>query len=251
MRLVCLYDFSSTADLALESAAFLVHAGKHELVLYHVCEEEELNEKKSALKQRADGLKPGVHATYYLDTGDFLEAFAEYLRRWPPDMLVFCTRGLHGWKQHLLGAQSVHLCEMCPAPALVLNHRALQKSSGEIICNVNYDGNITAIEPLLRDVLIPAGFYRCVVHAVDDGGEGLSNLRQAEEILKQMPLEVAVHLEPKTVSSLGLAGDIIRFAARRPADLLLCRIKQGQLPTRHSDWERLLNNEEGLPVLVF
>lgn len=253
MRFLCLYDFSEHASIALQTAVFL--AGKirgSDLTLFHVCDEAHFEERKNALKETVGNISAAVRATYFLDSGDFFERFESYVKLYPPDLLIFCTRGVHGWRQQLFGPNSVHLCSLCPSPALILNTHPFESDEGVIVWNANYE--LPADETLSRNIMTlfsRAGRFRWLIHAVDDNNEAPENALRLEKQLLSYGADVRIQLEPKSLPSLGLAGDIIRFAAERDARMIVCGIKEASLPTWRSDAERLINNEAGLPVLLY
>lgn len=252
MRFLCLYDFSQHASIALQSASFLAAKVKESnLEIFHACEEDQFEVRRKALKEIADHLSSQIKTSYFLDSGDFFERFEAYVRFNPPDLLVFCTRGVHGWRQQLFGPNSIRLCELCPSPVLILNSKPFEAEDGLLMWNANYAPPSVETVQFLSRLFAQVGRFRWLIHVVGDEQEAVENARLTETFLRQEGVQASVHAEAKSLPSLGLGGDIIRFSEERDACLIVCGFKHASLPTWRSDAERLINNEAGIPVLIY
>jgi nucleotide-binding universal stress UspA family protein len=252
MRFLCLYDFSEHASVALQTASFLASKVKgSELIVFHVCDEHQFEAHRKALKNITEGLVPDTRASYFLDSGDFFERLEAYVRLNPPDLLIFCTRGVHGWRQHVFGPNSIRLCELCPSPVIILNSGPFEADEGAIVWNANYAPPVPETVHFLNEIFSQTGRFRWLVHVVDDEQEAIENARLVETLLTSEGAAASLHVEAKSLPSLGLGGDIIRFSSERDARLIVCGFKNASLPTWRSDAERLINNEAGIAVLIY
>lgn len=220
-------------------------------MIFHVCDENQFEAHRKALKDITVGLTPDIRASYFLDSGEFFERLEAYLRFNPPDLLIFCTRGVHGWRQHVFGPNSIRLCELCPSPVFILNTGPFEADEGSLVWNANYVPPMPETVRILNEIFSQTGHFKWLIHVIDDEQEALQNARLIETLLTSEGAAASLLAEVKSLPSLGLGGDIIRFSSERDARLIVCGFKNASLPTWRSDAERLINNEAGIPVLIY
>jgi len=250
---MCLFDFSEQSYLALQSCISLVNSSNDmEILLYHVCEENALQERIEKLRNVINQYSKRDKINFHIDTGEFFEAFEKYVQFSPPDFLVFCTHGAQGIRQLFFGANSVRVCEVCPSPALILSKKPLNPQSERIVWNFNYQGFSESLFQLFTRFIIKSYPATIFIHEVD-GGNILNN--QFLPITESQFIEKGFQLkkikEEKSEPTLGIAPDILKFAESRDADLLVVGIKKSQHPMARSDAERIINNKTGIPVIFY
>src|SRR4030095_16267889 len=134
------FDFSDTAQLALEHASFMAKLHKAEITLLHVVEtysfasaisqafsktQSEFESKvesgaKERLQQIAEELhrKDGIHVKFRTDVGKIYKTITHVAQEISADIIVMGTHGVSGFQELLVGSNTYRVVSGAECPIL-------------------------------------------------------------------------------------------------------------------------------------
>lgn len=198
------YDFSETADLALEHAVFMAKLHKAEILLLHVIEsysftsaishafgksqaefeskiENTANEKLQELTVKLHH-DSGMGVKHLTEVGKIYKTIVNIAERESVDIIIMGTHGVSGFQEFLIGSNTYKVVMAAPCPVISVQTHATKIGFKNIILPI--DNSQTSRQKVKHAVEI-AKHYNSVVHVI-----GISSI---SEIEMQRRFDLKVH----------------------------------------------------------
>jgi nucleotide-binding universal stress UspA family protein len=251
-------DFSETAQKAVEQAIMLAKVTSENLTLVHIAGENSPTDTGQKLEQLCEEITRtnGVKAGYVIQKEqDLTEDISRVIEKEGPRYTVIGTHGLKGLAQHLFGARILNVIRPLTMPSLVLQREtATQAVFKRILLPVDdidgFDEKVHSAAEFAKlfdsEVLLYA-----IHHPMCDRNKVMEHIALSRNVLGAAGIRFTETEEEPTVFSAGMAKQTLQFAQTQNADLIVISlaetVNKGQL--NKADCERILNNEQHLPVL--
>ncbi len=198
------FDFSETAELALEHGAFMAKLMKAEITMLHVIEsysftsaltsafsktqiEYEEKVESSAndkFREIADKIhhQTGMPVHYQTTRGKIYRAIVQAAKDMNSDVIIMGTHGASGFQEFLVGSNTYKVVMSAPCPVISVQTHAKKIGFHDIILPIDNSPTSRQKVPIITEF---ARNYKSVVHVV-----GLMTMTDAD---LQRTFEVKVH----------------------------------------------------------
>ena len=255
-EILVLDDFSPVSDKALEVAGIWAHALKLQLVSLHICEDEAAcDTAKERMRERALTLaQPGL-AKAFARTGNLFREIRSCYIHEHPSMLVFGTHGVHGIRQVLFGANSMHIVGETACPVLLLQQQTPRRLAARwlVLNNTPWDAHsIHRLCSLMKSAAGQAGLLHISLNMDDLSDEDTAALDATTHLFRDAGVQVHAEGVVRKGFGAGLSHQVFDYLGLGGYDLLV--LSRHSYPVLgktayEADCEALINNPAGIPVL--
>lgn len=266
------YDFSETADLALEHAKFMAKLHKADIHLLHVIEsysftsaishafgkaQSEFEEKiessaNERLQQLADTLHhdSGMSVTYTAEVGKIYKKIVSMAEEIDASLIIMGTHGVSGFQDLLVGSNTYRVVMASPCPVISVQTHSTKVGFKNIILPID---NSPASRQKVKHAVELAKHYNSVVHVV-----GLMTMSDPE---LQRKFEVKVHqvqhyLEEHEVAHASkvfktdnTASTTLEYAGQINGDLIITMTDQVGSSLFMGNAAQQIINQSKIPVM--
>jgi nucleotide-binding universal stress UspA family protein len=271
-RILIPYDFSETAELALEHAIFMAKLHKAEILLLHIVEsysftsaisnafsksqtEYETKIETSAnvrLKEIADRIHQanGMKVTATTESGKIYKKIISIAEEKDIDIIVMGTHGSSGFQEFLAGSNAFRVVMGAPCPVISVQTHAKKIGFKDIVLPVD---NSTVSRQKVRFAIEIAKHYNSVVHIA--GIMTMSDVelqRRFEVKVHQVKEYVEEHEVPYTVKMFkgdNVAALTTDYANQINADLIVIMTEQESSNLFMGSYAQQIINHSKIPVM--
>ncbi|MCC6541742.1 MAG: universal stress protein [Flavobacteriales bacterium] len=258
--ILCATDLSPTSDDAVRAADAIAIRLSKRTTLLHVLEKgersDEGREQVLALMNAQSG-KAGAteRTTNKLRDGDPLKAIAEESKQ-GHSLLVLCTHGGKGLRQHLFGTDILKLVRHAATPSIVVQEGVrieglLKRIVMPVAAHADIDRLLDAVISLARSFDADVHVYQLVRPGEAPSPELLANKAKMLHRLSQEGIRHQDVIEPSTAFSIGFAQATIGYAEKTGAGALaiMAHASDEYRYIADAEKERILSNAPRIPVL--
>ncbi len=271
-RILIPYDFSETAELALEHATFMAKLHKAEIHLLHVIEsysftsaisnafsksqnEYETKIETSAnvrLQEIGDKLHhdSGMKVVFKTEVGKIYKKIIGVAEEMNIDVIVMGTHGASGFQEFLMGSNSYRVVMGAPCPVITVQTHAKKIGFKDIILPVD---NSSVSRQKVKHAVELAKHYNSVLHIA--GIMTMSDVeiqRRFEVKIHQVKEYVEEHEIPYTVKMFkgeNIASLTMEYASQINADLIIIMTEQESAGLFMGSFAQQVVNHSKIPVM--
>ncbi len=265
-------DFSETASLAIEHAAFTAQIFKAELVLLHVVEkhwetfsivapelkisapEDFMNLVERKLENIADEIrsKYGVKSTCVAADGNIFNEIIDVSKEYSIDLVVMGTHGVSGFEEFFIGSNAYKVVTQSTCPVITVQSHAKKLGFKDILLPI--DDSLHSRQKI-NQVIVLAKHFASKIHIVGlvDSNDEMERkkfeikLDQIEEYVKKCNLSFT----RKTVMGTNQAQMTNEYANTANVDLIVIMTDQDENITGRlmGTYAQQIVNHSKIPVL--
>lgn len=260
-HILCLVDFTDTANIALEQSIALARAKNLGVSICHILpdtapddEEEELRDKLQPMCNRVE--RAGLKCELQLERGQLFEEVEEIVKRTHPYLVVVGTHGKRGLRQNLFGSDIYKLVRHISVPTLVVNDNSKVVKDGfrKVMLPVaSHPDYLTKVEQTCRVLAQNGTVYIFEIHRPgeaysDQMGE---NMEATKKYLDEQGVRWKYLEKDSDHYSVGFSRETLEYAGSHNFDLIsiMTNVSEENRSFGKADKENLLLNQQGLPVL--
>jgi len=266
------YDFSETAELALEHATFMAKLHKAEIYLLHVIEsysftsaisnaftksqtEYESKIESSAnqrLKEIGDKMHhdSGMKVAFDTEVGKIYKKIIHVAEEKNADIIVMGTHGVSGFQEYLMGSNSYRVVTGAPCPVITVQTHAKKIGFKDIVLPID---NSPVSRQKVNYAIEIAKHYNSVVH--------IAGIMTMSDVEMQRRFEVKVHQVKEFVEEFEVPytvkmfkGDNIAtitmdYATQINADLIVIMTEQESSGLFMGSFAQQIVNHSKVPVM--
>jgi nucleotide-binding universal stress UspA family protein len=256
--ILCATDLTPASEKALHAASVIATRLAAGVTLLHVLDRQEKDHHDRVVEQM-DGQVTRVAAndrvTHKLLTGDFMKRIVEETAQ-AHSLLVLCTHGPHGLRQHLFGADILKLVRHAATPSLVVQEGVainglLQRIVLPVAAHADIDKLLDMVVTLATAFAADVHVYQLIRPGETASPELLANKQRMIERLRAEGLRHEEVNEPSSLFSIGFAEPTIRYAQRVGAGAIaiMAHASDEYRYIADAEKERLLVNDARIPIL--
>jgi nucleotide-binding universal stress UspA family protein len=266
------FDFSETAELALEHAVFMAKLHKADILLLHVVEsfsfasaissafgksQSEFESKmESSAKDRLQSLTEKLHhdsgmaVSYKIESGKIYKKIMSIAEEDKADIIVMGTHGVSGFQEFLVGSNTYRVVMSAPCPVISVQTHAKKIGFKNIILPID---NSHSSRQKVKHAVEIAKHYNSVVH--------IAGMMTMTDVDLQRRFEVKIHQVrdyfeehevPHTVKVFktdNTAATTEEFAAQVNADLIMIMTDQEGSGIFMGNFAQQIINHSKIPVM--
>jgi nucleotide-binding universal stress UspA family protein len=271
-RILIPYDFSETAELALEHATFMAKLHKAEIHLLHVVEsysftsaisnafsksqtEYETKIETSAnvrLKEIADKLhhNSGMKVIFTTEVGKIYKKIIQVAQEMNIDLIMMGTHGSSGFQEFLIGSNSYRVVMGAPCPVVTVQTHTKKVGFKDIVLPID---NSSVSRQKVKQAVEIAKHYNSVLHIA--GIMTMSDVemqRRFEVKIHQVKEYVEEHEIPYTVKMFkgdNIATVTMDYSSQINADLIIIMTEQESAGLFMGSFAQQIVNHSKIPVM--
>ncbi len=250
------FDFSETADLALEHAVFMAKFNKAEIILLHVVESfsfaaaisaafgKSQSEFESKMESSAaDKLKElavklhhdsGMMVTPIIEKGKIYKKINNLAEEKRVDVIVMGTHGSGGAQDHVVGSNTFKVVMNAPCPVISVQAHATKVGFKNILLPID---NSHSSRQKVKHALEIARHYNSVVH--------IAGLMTMSDIDMQRRFEIKVHQVRDYFEEHEIAHTTKVFKTENPASVISDYSQQ-----LNADLIMIMTDQEGSGIFM-
>lgn len=271
-RILIPFDFSETAELALEHAVFMAKLHKADILLLHVVEsfsfasaissafgksQSEFESKmESSAKDRLQNLTEKLHhdsgmsVSFKIDNGKIYKKIMSVAEEEKVDIIVMGTHGVSGFQEFLVGSNTYRVVMSAPCPVISVQTHAKKIGFKNIILPID---NSHSSRQKVKHAVEIAKHYNSVVH--------IAGMMTMTDVDLQRRFEVKIHQVrdyfeehevPHTVKVFktdNTAATTEEFATQVNADLIMIMTDQEGSGIFMGNFAQQIINHSKIPVM--
>lgn len=271
-RILIPFDFSETAELALEHAVFMAKLHKADILLLHVVEsfsfasaissafgksQSEFESKmESSAKDRLQNLTEKLHhdsgmsVSFKIDSGKIYKKIMSVAEEEKVDIIVMGTHGVSGFQEFLVGSNTYRVVMSAPCPVISVQTHAKKIGFKNIILPID---NSHSSRQKVKHAVEIAKHYNSVVH--------IAGMMTMTDVDLQRRFEVKIHQVrdyfeehevPHTVKVFktdNTAATTEEFATQVNADLIMIMTDQEGSGIFMGNFAQQIINHSKIPVM--
>lgn len=260
-------DFTEEAQNAVAHAASIAKAGRDEIRLVHIVNNDTKSKLKKAqeslddLRNRMDGMakeisaQHGIKADFHLREGSIFSTIGEIAAETNARLLVMGTHGVVG-VQRIVGAFAVKVITTSPVPVIIVQRK--KPADHGIKTIVSPIDHSRETKQKIIHIVSMAKTFDSEVHlfASFEDDEFLVNARNnniawAENLLRKNGVTFKVDQAEK--SGGGHAKQSIKYASEVGADMMVILTDDSEVSVKEfvlgPDHEKIINNDAQIPVM--
>lgn len=271
-RILIPYDFSETAELALEHATFMAKLHKAEIHLLHVIEsysftsaisnafsksqsEYETKIETSAnvrLKEIADKLhhNSGMKVIVRTEVGKIYKKIIQVAEEMNIDLIMMGTHGSSGFQEFLIGSNSYRVVMGAPCPVVTVQTHSKKVGFKDIVLPID---NSSVSRQKVKQAVEIAKHYNSVLHIA--GIMTMTDVemqRRFEVKIHQVKEYVEEHEIPYTVKMFkgdNIATITMDYSSQINADLIIIMTEQESAGLFMGSFAQQIVNHSKIPVM--
>ena len=266
------YDFSETADLAIEHAVFMAKLHKAEIVLVHVIEsysfttaissafgksQSEFEEKiesstNDKLKQLTDKLHhdSGMKVTFKTEAGKIYRKIVGSADDLDADIIVMGTHGVSGFQDFLVGSNTYRVVMSAPCPVISVQTHSKKIGFKDIVLPID---NSHSSRQKVKHAVEIARHYSSIVH--------IAGVMTMSDVDMQRRFEVKIHQVQAFLEEHEIAHTVkifktdnspattMNYAQQINADLLVIMTDQEGSGIFMGNFAQQIINQSKIPVM--
>jgi nucleotide-binding universal stress UspA family protein len=266
------YDFSETADLALEHAVFMAKLHKAEIVLVHVIEsfsftsaissafgksQSEFEEKiessaNDKLVQLTEKLHhdSGMKVTFKTETGKIYKKIVSNANGNGADIILMGTHGVSGFQDFLVGSNTYRVVMSAPCPVISVQSHSKKIGFKDIVLPID---NSHSSRQKVKHCVEIAKHYNSIVH--------IAGLMTMSDVDMQRRFEVKIHQVQAYLEEHEVAHTVKIFKTDNPptttmnyshqinADLVIIMTDQESAGLFMGSYAQQIINQSKIPVM--
>lgn len=271
-RILIPYDFSETADLALEHAVFMAKLHKAEILLLHVIEtysftsaishafsksqsEFESKIESSAaekLQQLADKLHhdSGMGVQFRTEVGKIYKKINAVAEETQADLIVMGTHGVGGFQEFLVGTNTYRVVIGAPCPVISVQTHSRKIGFKNIVLPID---NSPTSRQKVKHALELARHYNSVIHVLGIMTMSDTDLQRRFELkIHQVADYLAKHEIPYTTKIFqgeNTTQITMDYATQSNADLIVIMTEQQGGNIFTGNFAQQIVNHSKIPVM--
>lgn len=266
------FDFSETAELALEHAVFMAKLHKADIILLHVMESysftsaisQAFGKSQTEFEQKIetsanDRLKEltsklhhdsGMGVQYRIESGKIYKSIVTVAEEMDVDIILMGTHGVSGFQEFLVGSNTYRVVMSAPCPVISVQTHAKKIGFKNIVLPI--DNSVSSRQKVKHCVEI-AKHYNSVVHIA--GMATMSDvdmLRRFDVKIHQVKDYLDEHEVPYTVKMFkgeNAASITMDFATQVNADLIIMMTDQEGSGIFIGNFAQQIINHSKIPVM--
>lgn len=266
------FDFSETADLALEHAVFMAKLHKAEIILVHVIEsysftsaissafgksQSEFEEKiestaKDKLAKLAEKLHhdSGMKVIFRIENGKIYKKIINVAEELEVDIILMGTHGVSGFQDFLVGSNTYRVVMGASCPVISVQSHAKKIGFKDIVLPID---NSTSSRQKVRHCVEIAKHYNSIVH--------IAGLMTMSDVDMQRRFEVKIHQVQSYLEEHEIAHTVkifktdnsptstMNYSNQINADLLIIMTDQEGSGLFMGNYAQQLINQSKIPVM--
>src|SRR6185503_13034058 len=230
-RILIPFDFSETAELALEHGTFMAKLFKAEIALLHVIEsysfasaitsafsktQSEYEEKvESSANDKFRDMATKIHhdtgmtVNYQTVRGKIYKSIVQVAKDLESDVIIMGTHGSSGFQEYLVGSNTFKVVSSGPCPVISVQTHAKKIGFHDIVLPIDNSGTSRQKVPLVTEM---AKHYKSVVH--------IAGLMTVTDVDLQRRFEVKVHQVKDFIEEHEIAHTVKIFKGDNPTTTL-------------------------------
>ncbi len=266
------YDFSETAELALEHSVFMAKLYKAELILLHVIESysftsaitQAFGKSQSEFEQKIessanDRLKElttklhretGVGFQYRTEVGKIYKKIVGIAHELSVDVIIMGTHGISGFQEFLIGSNTYRVVMSAPCPLISVQTHAKKIGFKNIVLPID---NSPSSRQKVKHAVEIARHYNSVVHiAAMATMSDIDMLRRFDVKIHQVKEYLDEHEVAYTVKMFkgdNAASITMDFASQVNADLIIMMTDQEGSGIFIGNFAQQIINHSKIPVM--
>ncbi len=258
MKIVVLIDYTEGSKIAYLQACKL--ATKFNGIVYALNIVALSDKANEATLKLADFIKTNYTSTNVqplIGIGNLFEAVPEALTEIQPSLVLICTHGVKGMKQHMFGANILKLVQAIPYPTIVLQaNNTVDLSEMKTILfpigpHENYNIKIQQTAKLAMLLNATIVMYEITKINLETDKIKAENMQNARTYFEENKINYKKIKEDAEVFSAGFSKQTLAFAQNNNVELisLMATISKNELIMKVADKENFVINNLGLPIL--
>ena len=266
------FDFSETADLALEHASFMAKLHKAELILVHVIEsysftsaitsafgksQSEFEEKiESSANDRLQQLTEKLHhdngmkVVYRTEAGKIYKKIVTIAVKEEADIIVMGTHGVSGFSDFVVGSNTYRVVMSAPCPVISVQAHSKKVGFKDIVLPID---NSPSSRQKVRHCVEIARHYNSIVH--------IAGMMTMSDVDMQRRFEVKIHQVQAFLEEHEIAHTVkvfktdnspattLNYSTQINADLLIIMTDQEGSGIFMGNYAQQLINQSKIPVM--
>jgi nucleotide-binding universal stress UspA family protein len=266
------YDFSETAELALEHAVFMAKLHKADIILVHVIEsysftsaissafgksqsefeekiESSANDKLQQLTERLHH-DSGMKVIHRTESGKIYKKIVGVAEEIEADMIVMGTHGVSGFQDFLVGSNTYRVVMGAPCPVISVQQHSKKIGFKDIVLPID---NSHSSRQKVKHAVEIAKHYNSIVHIA--GLMTMSDVdmqRKFEVKIHQVQAYLDEHEVPHTVKVFkteNASTTTMTYANQINADLLIIMTDQEGSGIFMGNYAQQIINQSKIPVM--
>ncbi len=271
-RILIPYDFSETADLALEHAVFMAKLHKAEIIVAHVIEsfsfstaissafgksQSEFDEKiTSSTNERLQALVDKLHhdsgmsVTFRTENGKIYKKLVGIAEEVSADIIIMGTHGVSGFQDFLVGSNTYRVVMAAPCPVISVQVHAKKIGFKDIVLPID---NSHASRQKVKHAVEIAKHYNSIVH--------VAGLMTMSDVDLQRRFEIKIHQVASYLEEHEVAHTVkifktdssptttLNYSSQINADLLIIMTDQEGSGIFMGNFAQQLINQSKIPVM--
>ena len=266
------FDFSETAELALEHAVFMAKLHKADIMLLHVVESfsfasaissafgksqsEFENKMETSAKEKLQSLTEKLHhdsgmsVSYKIDNGKIYKKIVSIAEEMNFDIIIMGTHGVSGFQEFLVGSNTYRVVMSAPCPVISVQTHAKKIGFKNILLPID---NSPSSRQKVKHAVEIARHYDSVVHVA--GMMTMSDpdmQRRCEMKIHQVRDFLEEHEIPHTVKLFktdNTASSTEEYATQINADLIMIMTDQEGSGFFMGNFAQQIINHSKIPVM--
>ena len=260
MKVAALVDFTEGSRMAFMQGEQMVKRFGGTLYAVHITESKHKSEEaKPHLQAFIDANnKEGVAVELIVGIGTLFEETGRQLSLIEPDLVMICTHGVKGVKQHLFGAYILRLVQSIPYASVVFQENnkfdlyKLENILFPLGPHEDFDIKIEQTTKLAKLLSAKVFIYEIQKPSVGSEPVKTQNTLKAKAYFDQHEVPYEKVSEDFETFSLGFFRQTISFANTHGIQLisLMATISKNEMMMKVADKEGFLVNESGIPIMT-
>lgn len=255
-----LIDFTEGSIIALQKAINLAHAAQANVAAVHIVSSPD-KVAKAEVQLNEFIHKHNVSAAEIaaiVTIGGLAEAAQEALRKVNPDLVLICTHGIVGVKQHLFGAQILKLVQGLSYPSIVIRSNStldfgkMNKIMMPIGPHPEFMLKIKQTGDLAKLLNATVVIYRINRPGLEFEDILVKNESNAIKYFESEKIPYTTTFEDLKVLSVGFSRQTLEYANENQIQILslMANVSRNDALFGYGDKESFLVNENGVAILV-
>ena len=266
------YDFSETAELAIEHAVFMAKLHKAEIILLHIIEsfsfataissafgksQSEFENKieasaKDKLQQLTEKLHhdSGMKVTFRIENGKIYKKIVAIAEEVNCDIIIMGTHGVSGFQDFLVGSNTYRVVNSAPCPVISVQVHSKKIGFKDIVLPI--DNSYSSRQKVKFAVEI-AKHYNSIIH--------IAGIMTMSDVDLQRKFEVKIHQVQGYLEEHEIAHTVkifktdnspaatLTYSNQINADLLIIMTEQEGSGVFMGNYAQQLINQSKIPVL--
>jgi nucleotide-binding universal stress UspA family protein len=259
-NIIVLIDYSNGCKIALKQAEVIAKVAGSKLSAVHInTEGVELLEAHSRLKSFVQQELGNDHnAASLVYSGHLFSAIGEAIRGLEPNLVVFCSHGMHGIAQRMFGGHALKLAQAFDYPCLVLQENSIVREDGfkkilfptspypDVLIKCQQTASFAKI--FNAEIVL----YEVNKYLANTEEKIAYNNNKTIEFFAERSIHCAKVVEESRVVSMGYSRQNLAYAKEENIDaiVMMSAIQDSDMMMLKADKEMLMSNQDGIPILV-